>query len=374
MAFGTIIALLLAVASPAQAGQQAPAQPQGKGQIIPLPNVGGSPSQQLYQNTLEHALIQMEYESTSRESAMTRTMDEFCYMTKSMPDGSTRTLLVALELYASQHNKIFLWGESEAKDGSVGPNPDLAALAKHLQQTQQSAQKVTRKFSPRELELDFYQLSFATPGQALDLLQALGFNTGKPGQQLTLDQLPLAWHIADSPRAQVATGREGDVEPLPAATEVGPRNRLALLYHRTQGKDVMHLREVLDQKIDIPARQVLIESIVLETTEEGRKELGIEWDWEERVGEVYAHRKAGRTDPGEQSRGPVQPVGADREQHAGRHTRRPKSARDPLADHRTEFCAAGGRGIREGGHYPQHQAAGVAGQQHRRAADPNRGQ
>ena len=291
IAFGTLIALLLAVASLAQAGQQAPPQPQG--QIIPLPNVGGSPSRQMYQNTLEHALIQMEYESTSRESAITRTMDEFCYMTKSMPDGSTRTLLVALKLHASQHNRIFLWGESEAKDGSVGPNPDVGALAKHLQQTQQSAQKVTRKFSPRELELDFYQLSFATPGQALDLLQALGFNTGKPGQQLTLDQLPLAWHIADSPRAQVATGREGEVEPLPAATEVGPRNRLALLYHRTQGKDVMHLREVLDQKIDIPARQVLIESIVLETTEEGRKELGIEWDWEERVGEVSGSFEAG---------------------------------------------------------------------------------
>jgi len=295
--FSTLIALLLTSAVALHGAQPASqSQVPASGQVIPLPGVASGPSKQMYQGTVEHALFKMEYESTRRESKKTRKMDEFCYMQKSMPDGSTKTLLVALKLFASQHNKILLWGETRAKDGSVGPNPDVGTLASHVQETLKSAKKVTRKFSPRELEIDFYQLSYATPGHALDLLQALGFNTGKPGNALTLDQLPRAWHIADSPRVQVATGREGVVDKLGQATEVGPQNRLALLYHRTQGKDVMHLKEVLDQRIDVPARQVLIEAIVLETTEEGRKELGVEWEWQERVGEV-----SGEFKPGEES-------------------------------------------------------------------------
>ena len=53
---------------------------------------------------------------------------------------------------------------------------------------------------------------------------------------------------------------------------------LLVIYHPAYPDQVAKLRKLIDNSIDKPARQVYIEGLVLEVSEEGLKDLGVQWD------------------------------------------------------------------------------------------------
>ena len=269
-------------------GQQKPApQAQPKHQTITLTGLSDMQSREVYQTAQQHAFFQLDYDALKRPvDDRTRHMEEHQYMQKTMPDGTKRILLLGLNLYAAQHNELLIWGQTTKNGKVTAANPDMNAVTNVAKQAAENAGKMQKKFSPHELQLEFYQLSYTGSQQAVQVLQTLGYNVGQPKNAVTLNQLPLVWPAPQSNRASVATGKEGTTQPLKEPTEVAPMHRVAFLYHRSQGEQVLELKRLLDEKIDLPARQVLIESMVLEITEDGMRELGVEWNWRDRVGEV----------------------------------------------------------------------------------------
>ena len=262
-------------------------QPQAKSKVITLAGLSDMQSREVYQTTQQHAFFELGYDAVKPGvDDRTRHMEEHQYLGKTMPDGSRRLMLVGLNLYAAQHNELMIWGQTTQKGKPTAANPEMNSLVSVAEQAMQSAGKMQKKFTPHELELEFFQLSYTNAQQATQVLQTLGYNIGKPKNAVSLNQLPLLWPAPQSQRADVATGKEGQASPLKQPTEVAPMHRVAFLYHRSQGEQVRKLKRLLEDKIDLPARQVLIESMVLEITENGMRELGVEWDWRDRVGEV----------------------------------------------------------------------------------------
>jgi general secretion pathway protein D len=61
-------------------------------------------------------------------------------------------------------------------------------------------------------------------------------------------------------------------------TVAGGSSELLVLYHPAYPEQLIKLKRLIDEQIDKPARQVYIEAMVLEISDEGLKDLGVQWD------------------------------------------------------------------------------------------------
>jgi general secretion pathway protein D len=58
----------------------------------------------------------------------------------------------------------------------------------------------------------------------------------------------------------------------------GGSSDLLVIYHPSYPEQVAKLRRIVDETIDRPARQIFIEALVLEISQSGLKDLGVQWD------------------------------------------------------------------------------------------------
>src|SRR5690606_4139002 len=58
-----------------------------------------------------------------------------------------------------------------------------------------------------------------------------------------------------------------------------PTSQLIVLYHPAHPEQLSMVRSLLEEYIDRPARQILVEGMVLEISEDGLEELGVEWEF-----------------------------------------------------------------------------------------------
>ncbi len=63
-----------------------------------------------------------------------------------------------------------------------------------------------------------------------------------------------------------------------AETVTGGASELLIIYHPAYPEQLVRLKKVIDDTIDKPARQVFVEGLVLEISQDGLKELGVQWD------------------------------------------------------------------------------------------------
>lgn len=112
----------------------------------------------------------------------------------------------------------------------------------------------------------------------------LGYNTSAPTGPLAMNQLPVVFPLP-AKVYDVVVGRSSvNEEETPADVALGaetlsaPQHRLMILYHASQADQVNTLIDLLDQTVDVPERQVLIEGMVVELLEEDFKEIGILWN------------------------------------------------------------------------------------------------
>ncbi|HEX3096169.1 MAG TPA: hypothetical protein VHQ02_00545 [Usitatibacter sp.] len=110
---------------------------------------------------------------------------------------------------------------------------------------------------------------------------------------IALDRLPLIVKMPSTDKANM--GLVGaDLNPaqrdqlgltlIPSAaaplaeTVAGGTAELLVVYHPAYPEELLKLKRVIDETIDKPARQVFVEGLVLEISDEGLKDLGVQWD------------------------------------------------------------------------------------------------
>ena len=70
-----------------------------------------------------------------------------------------------------------------------------------------------------------------------------------------------------------------DHEKVFPQTETDPINELLLFFDPTKPEEAGKIRRIIKEQIDLPARKIMIEAMVLEISSQALEELGVQWNY-----------------------------------------------------------------------------------------------
>ena len=127
--------------------------------------------------------------------------------------------------------------------------------------------------SPDDLFSEKIRLSYTDSARCLSMLQVFGYSVGKPGQPADRQKLP--WIIAVP-----ASGNHKTVAAVGAdfpETVTDPLHELMVFFDPERPEQFSSVLEKVRAQIDLPARQIMIEAMVLEIAETSLNRLGVQW-------------------------------------------------------------------------------------------------
>ncbi len=200
--------------------------------------------------------------------------------------------------FLSQPPKLWIMGVVVDQDGKLSANPDLKAVEPQVTRLVASLNEIRGNLMVRDLDSKLVQLSYVDATAAMSMLQGMGITTMKSPTELPpkvdFTKLPYVVNIEDpestytgliGAKTQVG-GRGSKLSLTPGvASEMSdnaiasPMNQLLVLFHRAHPEQFSEVRRILNDLIDRPARQIFIDAMVLEISEQGLRDLGINWNW-----------------------------------------------------------------------------------------------
>ncbi len=227
--------------------------------------------------------------------------------------GQTRSLELALAAYPTGGYQLYVDG-SESDGTARRPNPELAAAEATLRRlleelTRTRGQAAAAKFGDRNNHYLSYQLSYVQSDRAVALLKVFGYSViefqAAGGQPLGYDKifdanpppgdltLPVVIRLIDSDKTSLLEpssgggGRGGGGGGqaislgglfLDRITAGVPQQRLLIAYDGDDPEPMQVLVNLLRDHIDVPARQILIEALVIELNQDRLSDLGIDFE------------------------------------------------------------------------------------------------
>ena len=201
--------------------------------------------------------------------------------------------------YVSQLPQLWVQGVVVNADGSVAINPTIENIQVQVDAALAQVNLMRSALAQTDVDRQIIQLSYVNTAGAIAALKGLGIHTTASVDSLPatmeFNQLPMVTVMPAPTDAQTgllttdnnAVGSFGQgMTPTKASklnTEVyaGPTSQLMVIYHPAHPEQFSLVRSLLDEYIDRPARQVFIEGMVLEVSEDGLNELGVEWSFKE---------------------------------------------------------------------------------------------
>ncbi len=219
-------------------------------------------------------------------------------LTKRGPDGSFAMMRLGSMRFASQLPQLWAQGVVVAADGTVTPNPDLGVLEAQVAAAMDQVRQMRQGLSHTDLDRQLIKLSYTTPAGALNALRGMGVSTVQAIEALpaTLEfsQLPMVAMMPAPADQEMALLGDGNIQRgqfgVSIATSAGalhpqvntsPTTQLLVLYHPAHPEQLSLVRSMLEDFIDRPARQILVEGMVLEISDDGLKELGVQWEFKD---------------------------------------------------------------------------------------------
>lgn len=219
-------------------------------------------------------------------------------LTRNGPEGSVFLLRLGSMRFASQLPQVWAQGVILKADGSVEVNPDLAVLEPQVQAALGQVRQMRTGLSHTDLERQLIKLSFTTPANAVNALRGLGVNTVPNIESvpatLEFSQLPMVAMMpspadpemallgdANIGRGQFGVSVATNAANLNPSVNTAPTTQLIVIYHPAHPEQLSVVRTLLEDYIDRPARQILVEGMVLEISEDGLNQLGVEWEFKD---------------------------------------------------------------------------------------------
>lgn len=214
-------------------------------------------------------------------------------------DGSVSLIRFGSTRYLSQLPQLWVMGIVVDPEMNAIVNPDLEGVQANIDAALGQVEQMRTGLTQGDVSRELIQLSFTDTGSALKTLKGLGINTvpAVDGLPVTLnfDQLPLVTVMPSPTNEQIglvgseATGRgsfgetstPAKASALNSEVNAAPSSQLMVLYHPAHPEQFSTVRSILDEYIDRPARLVFVEGLVLEISEDGLDELGVEWNFKE---------------------------------------------------------------------------------------------
>ncbi|QDU71322.1 type II secretion system protein GspD [Mucisphaera calidilacus] len=206
------------------------------------------------------------------------------------------------------HQPLHLWvyGQIVTEKG-VTANGDLAGMEKMIEDAIKNVEAFYKSFRPGDLATGVIDLSYIEADRCMAILKGLGYQTinfkeagnGVGGAKLiepatpidvrdlpVVMALPAAAHtgLVGAGSAQSSGGQfklslvpsiAGSFENYTSAT---PLMQLMVLYDAEEAHVFTSLVKKIRDTIDVPARQLVIEAMILEISETGLDKLGVQWE------------------------------------------------------------------------------------------------
>ena len=274
-----------------------------RGRLHPLPRLSKTELEELV-NTLriylETELGYIEIEEGARTSTpiAPRGITEIVSLEKMAP-SSSNIQMGLLKTY-TQSPRLWLKGDSVI-DGKRQANLDLDTVIKMTDSIVPEIASAKEALTRSDLSHKVIQLDYIDLEGAIEALKGFGFTTFSKISEI---QFPMAFPslpvIAPMPQptseqvALLGQAKSADLKgsfdlsitpsiatALPDGTNMSPSSQLAVIFHPAHPDQYSKVLHLLQEVIDRPARQIFVEGLVLEISEEGLKELGVEWQFTE---------------------------------------------------------------------------------------------
>ncbi len=210
-------------------------------------------------------------------------------------ENGTQVLRFGYCCFVSQPPQFWAMGVIVGENGALSANPDLAQVEPKVAQIITSLNETRAELTVRDLETRLIQLSYIDAAGAINMLKGFGVATlNTPAEvppKIDFAKLPYVVNIEDPKKEYTGlvgskeVSSKGKLSMAPGgASELmdnaiaSPMTQIMVLFHPAYPEQFSEVRRILDAYIDRPARQIFIEAMVLEISEEGLKDLGVEWE------------------------------------------------------------------------------------------------
>ena len=130
-------------------------------------------------------------------------------------------------------------------------------------------------FPEVDMVSDRIRLSYVNPSRCIQLLKLYGVRVDTALGPIDRSKLPVVVALPETKFHETIP----DHEKVFPQTETDPINELLLFYDSADPVSAGEIRKIVKQYIDLPARKIMIEAMVLEISSASLEELGVEWDF-----------------------------------------------------------------------------------------------
>jgi general secretion pathway protein D len=135
------------------------------------------------------------------------------------------------------------------------------------------AQK-TADDDPIEMVSRRLRLSYVDPTRCTQLLKLYGITVGSVTAAVDPKKLPVVVALPETKFHETVPAPSGTFP----RTETDPLNELMVFYDSSEPSQFGRIVRVVREQIDIPARKIMIEAMVLEISSQALKDLGVQWE------------------------------------------------------------------------------------------------
>ncbi len=229
------------------------------------------------------------------------------FFEKIKPGTSTLTFELSIAVNPATGYDLIVYGRSTVS-GDNSHNSELNTLAKTAEKLIASLPESNGQSAYNDIGYQIYKLSYINTNRALGILEAMGYeyieSRAERGQSAidpskqNVTKLPYIIELLDpaktslmdpSPNgASVNSGYSGGGLGISSIPDIGgtylhqttsgePVQRLLIAYDRNNIEDFEKLIRLIQEMIDVPARQVVIEALVVELNTDRFRELGLQF-------------------------------------------------------------------------------------------------
>jgi len=277
--------------------------PANAGQIIPLTKMSVSEIHEL----IESIVLQLQtvngyvIAAPDEDTISPPVPEEIALaqeLTRTENDGSRKFLRLGFRTYTSQLPQLWIYGLSLANNKSLAVNPDVKLVKPAVDAAVKQITELRKALTSSDLEREIIKLSYIDAVNATNILKSVGINAisdiTKVPTTLNYNQLPLVVPMPDPTKEDMAVvggkssggGKFGlsviatQATPLNNNVNASPASQLLVVYHPAHPEQLSKVRALLKKYVDRPARQIFIEGMVLEISEDGLDDLGIKWNFQ----------------------------------------------------------------------------------------------
>ncbi len=263
------------------------ATPVAFGKLIVQAGLNGAEAQEMFEVVAARAAAELAYETAEAATAAILPSPpegvRILGVLVRQNDDAIHLIQLGYRAYNTQPLHLWLFCQAFTDAGPPVPNGDLAAIETFIADARKTRDEKIGSIEVGDLARQRIKLSYCDPVRCIDMLKTFGYKIGTVGEAIIdLKALPVVIGLPGTENHDLVGGND-PIQALKTSfptTEADPISELLVFYHPSRPEQFSSLLDTIRTIIDVPARQIVIEAMVLEISQTGLERLGVQWDLE----------------------------------------------------------------------------------------------